>query len=125
MSCMRNLSLRPALMLVPPTRIATVLNVMKWDVTANYHWATVMVTTCQVMAQVHVSTEEMGATKCISRYLDAMVCSMETKIVLTLLQSTCYVTKEAEVATIFSIPMNLIIRMFLILTWTAVIDCFI
>ena len=107
MSCMRNLSLRQALTHVPLTRIAPVLNVTRWDVTANYQWATVMVTTCQVMARVHVSTEEMGATKCISRYLDAMVCSMETKIVLTLLQSTCYVTLEAEVAPIFSMPMNL------------------
>ena len=86
MSCMRNLSLRPALMLVPPTRIATVLNVMRWNVTANYHWAIVMVTTCQMVTPAHVSTEEMGATKCISRWLDAIVCSMETKIVLTLLQ---------------------------------------
>lgn len=75
MSCMRNLSLRPALTHVPSTRIAPVLNVTRWDVTANYHQATVMATTCQMVTSVHVSIEEMGATKCISRWLDAMVCS--------------------------------------------------
>jgi hypothetical protein len=84
-----------------------------------------MVTTCQMVTLVHVSTEEMVATECISRWLDAMVRSMETKIVLTLLQSTCYVTLEAEVAPIFSMPITLIIRMFLILTCAAVIDCFV